>query len=103
MGGGIVGRLMAMIPDRIITAGFGGSGIQEADPEWRAKAPKDKEGRDPQEDEASRPAANPGAPKIWAFRSKSTRSIGATTGAATRGAPASSEQAPLVPLARSST
>jgi len=26
MGGGIVGRLMAMIPDRIITAGFGGSG-----------------------------------------------------------------------------
>jgi pimeloyl-ACP methyl ester carboxylesterase len=53
MGGGIVGRLMAMIPDRIITAGFGGSGVQEVDPEWRAKAPKDKEGRDPQEDEAS--------------------------------------------------
>ncbi len=53
MGGGIVGRLMGMIPDRIITAGFGGSGVQEVDPEWRAKAPKDKEGRDPQEDEAS--------------------------------------------------
>jgi pimeloyl-ACP methyl ester carboxylesterase len=53
MGGGIVGRLMAMIPDRFITAGFGGSGIQETDPEWRAKSPKDKEGRDPQEDEAS--------------------------------------------------
>jgi pimeloyl-ACP methyl ester carboxylesterase len=53
MGGGIVGRLMATIPDRIITAGFGGSGVQEVDPEWRAKAPKDKEGRDPQEDEAS--------------------------------------------------
>jgi pimeloyl-ACP methyl ester carboxylesterase len=53
MGGGIVGRLMAMIPDRIITAGFGGSGVQEVDPEWRAKAPKDKDGRDPQEDEAS--------------------------------------------------
>ncbi len=53
MGGGIVGRLMAIIPDRIITAGFGGSGIQEVDPEWRAKAPKDREGRDPQEDEAS--------------------------------------------------
>jgi pimeloyl-ACP methyl ester carboxylesterase len=53
MGGGIVGRLMALIPDRIITAGFGGSGVQEVDPEWRAKAPKDKEGRDPQEDEAS--------------------------------------------------
>ena len=53
MGGGIVGRLMALIPDRFITAGFGGSGIQEVDPEWRAKLPKDKEGRDPQEDEAS--------------------------------------------------
>jgi pimeloyl-ACP methyl ester carboxylesterase len=54
MGGGIVGRLMGLIPDRIITAGFGGSGIQEADPEWRAKVPPDKQGRDPQEDEASR-------------------------------------------------
>ena len=53
MGGGIVGRLMAMIPDRIISAGFGGSGVQEVDAEWRAKAPKDKEGRDPLEDEAS--------------------------------------------------
>lgn len=54
MGGGIVGRLLSLMPDRIITASFGGSGIQEADPEWRAKVPKDKEGRDPQEDEASR-------------------------------------------------
>ncbi len=54
MGGGIVGRLMALIPDRFITAGFGGSGIQESDPEWRAKVPPDKEGRDPQEDQASR-------------------------------------------------
>jgi pimeloyl-ACP methyl ester carboxylesterase len=54
MGGGIVGRLMGMIPERIITAGFGGSGIQEVDPEWRAKVPPDKQGRDPQEDEASR-------------------------------------------------
>lgn len=53
MGGGIVGRLMALVPDRFITAGFGGSGIQETDPEWRAKLPKDKEGRDTQEDEAS--------------------------------------------------
>jgi pimeloyl-ACP methyl ester carboxylesterase len=53
MGGGIVGRLLALAPDRIITASFGGSGIQESDPEMRAKVPKDKEGRDPQEDEAS--------------------------------------------------
>jgi pimeloyl-ACP methyl ester carboxylesterase len=54
MGGGIVGRLMALIPERFITAGFGGSGVREVDPEWIAKAPKDKEGTDPQEAEASR-------------------------------------------------
>lgn len=53
MGGGIVGRLLVLIPDRIITAAFGGSGIQETDPEWRAKVPSDKEGRDPLENEAS--------------------------------------------------
>ncbi len=54
MGGAIVGRLMALIPERFITAGFGGSGIRETDPEWIAKVPKDKEGVDPQESEASR-------------------------------------------------
>jgi pimeloyl-ACP methyl ester carboxylesterase len=54
MGGAIVGRLMALIPERFITAGFGGSGIRETDPEWVARAPKDKEGTDPQEAEASR-------------------------------------------------
>jgi pimeloyl-ACP methyl ester carboxylesterase len=54
MGGGIVGRLLGMIPDRIITASFGGSGIPEVDPELRAKVPPDKEGRDPQEAEVSK-------------------------------------------------
>jgi pimeloyl-ACP methyl ester carboxylesterase len=54
MGGSIVAALLAQIPDRIITASFGGSGIRETDPEWIAKVPKDKEGRDPQEAEASR-------------------------------------------------
>ena len=54
MGGASVGRLMALIPERFITAGFGGSGVRETDPEWVAKAPKDKEGTDPQEAEASR-------------------------------------------------
>ena len=29
MGGGIVGQLLGMIPDRFITAGFGGSGMTE--------------------------------------------------------------------------
>jgi pimeloyl-ACP methyl ester carboxylesterase len=54
MGGGITARLLSMIPERFITAGFGGSGIPESDPEMRAKVPPDKQGRDPQEDEASR-------------------------------------------------
>src|SRR4030095_7719835 len=54
MGGGITAQLLAMIPDRFITAAFGGSGIPESDPEMRAKVPPDKQGRDPQEDEASR-------------------------------------------------
>jgi pimeloyl-ACP methyl ester carboxylesterase len=54
MGGAITAQLLSMIPDRFITAAFGGSGIQESDPEMRAKVQPDKQGRDPQEDEASR-------------------------------------------------
>lgn len=38
MGGGITGQLLARIPDRFITAGFGGSGMTEPDPDLRAKA-----------------------------------------------------------------
>jgi pimeloyl-ACP methyl ester carboxylesterase len=50
MGGAITGQLLASNPDRFITAHFGGSGISETDPDWVARLPKDKEGRDPQED-----------------------------------------------------
>lgn len=38
MGGGLTGQLLTMIPGRFITAGFGGSGIQEVDPTLRAQA-----------------------------------------------------------------
>jgi pimeloyl-ACP methyl ester carboxylesterase len=38
MGGGIVGTLLGMIPDRFITAGFGGSGMNETNPTYRAEA-----------------------------------------------------------------
>jgi pimeloyl-ACP methyl ester carboxylesterase len=38
MGGGIVASLLGMIPDRFITAGFGGSGMSESDPKLRAEA-----------------------------------------------------------------
>ena len=55
MGGSITGRLLAEHPERFITASFGGSGIRETDEKLAAEAAaKDPEGRDPQEDEASR-------------------------------------------------
>jgi pimeloyl-ACP methyl ester carboxylesterase len=38
MGGSLTGQLLTMIPDRFITAGFGGSGVQETDPKLRAQA-----------------------------------------------------------------
>ena len=38
MGGGIVGQLLGMIPERFITAGFGGSGMTETNPAYRAEA-----------------------------------------------------------------
>jgi pimeloyl-ACP methyl ester carboxylesterase len=38
MGGGITAQLLAQIPQRFITAGFGGSGIQETDADLRARA-----------------------------------------------------------------
>ncbi len=38
MGGGLTGQLLATIPQRFITAGFGGSGIQETDAALRAQA-----------------------------------------------------------------
>ena len=49
MGGSIVGRLLATHPELFITAGFGGSGIRESDPEWIARVPEDSKGVDPQE------------------------------------------------------
>ena len=38
MGGGIVGQLLGMIPNRFITAGFGGSGMSETNAAYRAAA-----------------------------------------------------------------
>jgi pimeloyl-ACP methyl ester carboxylesterase len=55
MGGAITARLMADIPDRIITASFGGSGIRETDPELAKKAEAlDAKGSDPREAEIAR-------------------------------------------------
>jgi pimeloyl-ACP methyl ester carboxylesterase len=54
MGGSITARILATHPQRLITASFGGSGIRETDPSWVKQVPPDREGRDPQEDEASR-------------------------------------------------
>ena len=38
MGGAFTGQLLALIPERFITAGFGGSGLQETNAEFRVKA-----------------------------------------------------------------
>jgi pimeloyl-ACP methyl ester carboxylesterase len=38
MGGGMVGQLLAMIPGRFITAGFGGSGMSETNPAYQKEA-----------------------------------------------------------------
>jgi pimeloyl-ACP methyl ester carboxylesterase len=38
MGGGIVGQLLALIPNRFITAGFGGSGMSETNDTYRTAA-----------------------------------------------------------------
>lgn len=54
MGGGITARILASNPERLITAGFGGSGIREMDEEWIDKVPVDKQGTDPQEKEVLR-------------------------------------------------
>lgn len=48
MGGAITGRLMARIPERIITAAFGGSGIRETEDWAIALVPPEAEGEDPQ-------------------------------------------------------
>lgn len=54
MGGMITARMLAQIPERFITASFGGSGIRESDEVWRKQVPKDKKGTDPQEAACSR-------------------------------------------------
>ena len=54
MGGLLTARLLSLIPDRVITAGFGGSGVTEVDEEFSAKVPADIEATDPDEARASR-------------------------------------------------
>ena len=55
MGGFIVSQLLAMAPERFITASFGGSGVPEVEERYKAEVPKDEPGgdHDPQEKEAS--------------------------------------------------
>jgi pimeloyl-ACP methyl ester carboxylesterase len=53
MGGGITGELLASHPERFITAGFGGSGIRENDPELARLATS----MDPEAPEPEGPAA----------------------------------------------
>src|SRR5947209_3016548 len=54
MGGMLTGRLLTLIPDRMITAGFGGSGVREADEDLAKLVPDDSDSVDPEEAVASR-------------------------------------------------
>ena len=51
MGGAITSRLMARIPERIITAAFGGSGVRETEDWAIALLPPETEGVDPRYEE----------------------------------------------------
>jgi pimeloyl-ACP methyl ester carboxylesterase len=57
MGGFITSRLLKFIPERLITASFGGSGVMEVEDEFRALVPADSDGVDPDEARASRDLA----------------------------------------------
>ncbi len=54
MGGFIVTQLLAMKPERFITASYGGSGVPEVEDNYKGEVPPDEPGPDPQEEEASR-------------------------------------------------
>jgi len=53
MGGFIVTQLLAMKPERFLTASYGGSGVPEVEDKYKSEVPKDEPGPDPQEAEAS--------------------------------------------------
>ena len=90
MGGGFVGQLLGKIPGRFITAGFGGSGMTETDPELRAKAAA--------LDEASPKATGADAEAMTRFRSRV--STARTSGAL---APAAGTAATSAPSTTSTT
>jgi len=54
MGGLLTARLLGTTSDRMLSAGFGGSGIPEVDDEQQARVPADPKGVDPEEATASR-------------------------------------------------
>ena len=54
MGGMITSRLLGFIPERIITAAFGGSGVMEFEDEFIKVVPADNDGVDPEEAVVSR-------------------------------------------------
>jgi pimeloyl-ACP methyl ester carboxylesterase len=97
MGGAIVQRLLTLTPDRFLTAGFGGSGIRETDPEWVKRVPPDKEGRDPQEDEASRNLRIRRSMDMGMSREEAEKRAAAPPAAATPGASPAAAPPPAPP------
>lgn len=54
MGGFIVTQLLAIAPERFITASYGGSGVPEVEEKYKDQVPADDPRRDPQQDEAEK-------------------------------------------------
>jgi pimeloyl-ACP methyl ester carboxylesterase len=52
MGGDILTQILVRHPERVITAIYGGDGVEEVDPRWIAKLPPDIERTDPDEEKA---------------------------------------------------
>jgi pimeloyl-ACP methyl ester carboxylesterase len=90
MGGGIVGQLLGMIPNRFITAGFGGSGMSETNAAYRAAAEA--------MDDALPKATGADAEGMQRFRDRVTSLRPAGSATAAPGAPAVPPAPPAVDL-----
>jgi pimeloyl-ACP methyl ester carboxylesterase len=88
MGGALTGQLLARIPDRFITAGFGGSGLTETDADLRAKAAA--------MDEALPKPQGAAAEALERFRAR----VASTLPAASRGASPAAPAGPAVDLTK---
>ena len=98
MGGMITGRILAEVPERFITASFGGSGIREADEAWQKQVPEERQGRDPEEDTCSRNLRVASAVDNGMSREEAERRVDAAIEEARKNPPAPPRLPPRAPL-----